>query len=87
MWVYLSFMRRVYREQRFIEHSIGIREITGLTLTTPVPLRSVASQRIVEGGILSTRKGATSLLEVEFDKNRRKRSVDFRPHLPLIFQL
>jgi hypothetical protein len=87
MWVYLSFMRRVYREQRFIEHSIGIREITGLTLTTPVPLRSAVSQRIVEGGILSTRTEATSLLEVAFDNNRREKSVDFRPHLPLIFQL
>ncbi len=30
MWVYLGFMRRVHREQRFIEHPLGIREITGL---------------------------------------------------------
>ena len=74
-------------EKRFIEHSIGIREITGLTLTTPVPLRSAVSQRIVEDGILSTRTGATSLLEVEFDNNRREKSLDFRPQLPLIFQL
>jgi len=35
MWVYLSFMRRAQREQWFIEHPIGIREITGLTLTLP----------------------------------------------------
>jgi hypothetical protein len=87
MWVYLSFMRRVHREQWFIEHRIGIREITGLTLTTPVPLRSNASQKIVESGILATRTGATSLLEIEFDGNRRKQHVDFRPHLPFVFQL
>ncbi len=87
MWVYLSFMRRVDREQRFVEHPIGIREITGLTLTTPVPLLSTAFQRIVESGILSTQKGAKSLLEIEFDGNRRKEIVDFRPHLLLIFQL
>jgi hypothetical protein len=86
MWVYLSFMRRVHREQRFVEHPIGIREITGLTLTTPVSLRSNVSQKIVESGILATRTGGTSLLEIEFDGNRRKEFMDFRPHLPFVFQ-
>lgn len=87
MWVYLSFMRRAQRKQWFIEHPIGIREITGLTLISPVPLRSPVAQRIVESGVLSVRMGATSLLEIEFDSNRRKEHVDFRPHLPLVFQL
>jgi len=87
MWFYLSFMRRVHREQWFVEHPIGIREITGLTLTTPVPLRSNASQKIVESGILVTRTGAKSLLEIEFDGNRRKEHMDFRPHLPFVFHL
>ena len=40
MWVYLDFLRRSHREQWFAEHPIGIRTITGLTLTTPVPLLS-----------------------------------------------
>lgn len=87
MWVYLSFMQRAQREQWFTAHPIGIREITGLTLVTPTPLRSAASQTIVENGILATRSGATSLLEIEFDSRRRNRSVDFRPHLPFVFKL
>jgi len=87
MWVYLSFMRRVDRLQRFVEHPVGIREITSLALTTPVPLRSAVSQRMVESGILSIQKGPRSLLEIGFDGNRRKEIVDFRPHLPLVFQL
>jgi hypothetical protein len=87
MWVYLDFMRRSHREHQFLKHPIGVREITGLTLTTPVPLRSTASQRIVESGMLSTREGPRSLLEIGFDGNRHKRIVDFRPHLPLVFQL
>jgi hypothetical protein len=87
MWVYLSFMRRAQREHWFIEHPIGIREITGLTLTSPVALRSPAARRIVESGVLSTRTGAASLLEIEFDSKRRKDHVDLRPHLPFIFQL
>jgi hypothetical protein len=87
MWVYLSFMRRVDRVLRFVEHPIGIREITSLALTTPVPLRSDVSQRMVESGILSAQKGPRSLLEIGFDGNRRKEIVDFRPRLPLVFQL
>jgi hypothetical protein len=87
MWVYLGFMQRSDREQRFVEHPIGIREISSLTLTTPVPLRSIASQRILESGVLSAKKGPKSLLEIGFDGNRRKEIADFRPHLPLVFQL
>ncbi len=87
MWVYLGFMRRVHREQWFVEHPIGIREITGLTLTTPVPFRSNVSQKIVESGVLATRTGATHLLEIEFDGKGRNEHIDFRPHLPVIFQL
>jgi hypothetical protein len=87
MWVYLSFMGRADREQWFVDHPIGIREITNLTLTTPVPLRSTVSRRMVESGILSVQEGSKSLLEIEFDYNQRKEIMDFRPHLPLAFQL
>ncbi len=87
MWVYLDFMRRSHREHQFHEHPTGVREITGLTLTTPAPLRSIASQRIVESSVLATREGPKSLLEIGFDGNRRNKKVDFRPHLPLVFQL
>lgn len=87
MWVHLSFMQRVQRERWFTEHPSGVREITRLTLTTPVRLRSNASQKIIESGVLTTRTGPTSLLEIELDGHRRKERVDFRPHLPIIFQL
>jgi hypothetical protein len=87
MWIYLSFMRRTQREQWFVEHPIGVREITGLTLTSPVPLRSPVAQRIDESGVLSVQTGTTSLLKIEFDNKRRNEHMDFRPHLPFIFQL
>jgi hypothetical protein len=87
MWVHLSFLRRADREQRFTEHPAGIREITGLNLTTPVPLRSAASQRMVESKILSSREGAKPLLEIEFDGKRRNQVADFRPSLPIVFRL
>jgi len=87
MWIHLSFMRRAQREGWFTEHPIGIREITALTLTTPLPLRSKASQVALQNGVLKTRNGAPALLEIEFDGHRRKEHADFRPQLPVIFQL
>ena len=87
MWIYLSFLRRADREQRFTEHPAGIREVTGLRLTTRVPLRSNASQAIVESKILSSLEGVKPLLEFEFDGKRRNQMADFRPHLPIVFLL
>jgi Glyoxalase-like domain len=87
MWFYLRFMRRGHREQQFIEHAIGVREITSITLTTPVSMRSRVAQMIVESGILGTQFGARSLIEIEFDHSRQGQSVDLRPHLPLALRL
>ncbi|RSL18036.1 glyoxalase-like protein [Edaphobacter aggregans] len=86
MWVFLGFLRRTDREHWFVEHPIGIREITGVTLTTPAALRSAASTVAVENGVLCIREGAKHLLEIEFDGKRRGQTADFRPHLPLIFR-
>jgi hypothetical protein len=85
MWVYLDFLRRLDHQQRFVEHPVGIQEMTAVTLTTPVPLRSEAARNIVAAGILATTEGEESLLEIEFDANRRKQIKDFRPDLPLVF--
>ena len=85
MWFYLDFMRRSHREEHFVEHPIGIREITQLTLTTPVQLRSEAAAKIVESGILAAQIGPRPLLEIAFDNRRRNRQKDFRPQLPLVF--
>jgi len=87
MWVYLSFLTRVQREQWFCEHPVGIREITGLTLHSPVPLRSNASEKLVESAIVQITIGPSYLLEIEFDQNRHKQQIDLRPNLPLLFHL
>jgi hypothetical protein len=42
---------------------------------------------MIECGILSVKNGPKSLLEIGFDGSQRKRIMDFRPHLPLVFQL
>jgi hypothetical protein len=85
MWIYMGFMQRSWREKHFLENPIGIREITGLTLTTPVPLRSIAAQTIIDNGVISTKTGPAYLLEIEFDGGRGRQVKDFRPDLPLLF--
>ena len=85
MWFYLAFMRRAEREQRFVEHPIGVREITGVWLTSPSPVRSIAGAAVIARGIISTRNGSTPLLELEFDGRARNENADFRPYLPLVF--
>jgi hypothetical protein len=87
MWVYLNFLRRAQRQRHFRGHPAGVREITGLTLTTPAQLLSEAAQRVIESGILATRIGERHLLEIEFDCNSQHKHEDFRPELPLIFRM
>jgi len=86
LWVYLGFLRRAHREELFIEHPVGIRAITGLTLTSAAPLHSAVFQALVQCGVLSVCRGEAPLLEIEFDNNRRGQNRDFRPLLPLLFQ-
>jgi hypothetical protein len=86
MWIYLEVLTRSQRERYFVEHPAGIREITNLTLTCPVPLRSPAAQMVVDARVLSSKPGTEHLLEIEFDDSRRQRVEDFRPRLPLIFK-
>jgi hypothetical protein len=85
MWIYMSFQRKAYWEERFNEHPIGIRQITGAALTHLAPLRSGIARTMVRNGVLSSRVGPAPLLEIEYDGARRKQIADFRPQLPLVF--
>jgi hypothetical protein len=87
MWVYLSFLRRTHRERWFVEHPIGVREITCLTLHSPVPVCSSVSDILVKTRILHIAIGPSYLLGIEFDHNRQKQHIDFRPDLPVVFQV
>ena len=87
MWIYLAFLRRADRKGWFKEHPAGIREITGLSLTTHTALRSTASLRMIENRILSNREAGKPLLEIEFDGKQQNRVADFRPNLPIVFWL
>jgi hypothetical protein len=85
MWVYLGFLNRRLREQWFVPHRNGAREITGLTLVTPVLPGSEASRRAMEDGVLTVVSGTERLMRIELDGGVRGESVDLRPALPLMF--
>ncbi len=85
MWINMGFMQRSGRAKNFLQNPSGIREITGLTLTTPAPLGSIAAQTMIDKGVISTNSGRGYLLEIEFDKGRGGQVKDFRPDLPLVF--
>jgi hypothetical protein len=84
MWVYADFLRA--RAHSDVAHPCGMRELTGVRLTSPVPPSSSATLTIVSAGILEWQEGAEHLLDLEFDGARLDRHVDLRPHLPLRFR-
>jgi hypothetical protein len=85
MWVYLGFLSRKMREQWFVPHANGAREITGLTLVSPVVFGSEASRRVVGDGVLTVVAGAEYLMRIELDGGVRGESVDLRPELSVVF--
>jgi hypothetical protein len=87
MWLFMPFLQRLHKERQFVTHPNGACEITKLTLTTPMPLRSSAAQALVENAVLSIREGPEYLLIIELNKSQRQIVRDFRPHLPLVVEL
>jgi hypothetical protein len=88
MWGFMPFMRRFHHQQRFVvAHPNGARDITGLTLTTPLPLRSSAARALIEGSVLAVLDGPDHLLTLELDHGLRQEHHDFRPFLPLVITI
>lgn len=87
MWLYLGFARRSQREQYFLEHPLGVREMTGLVLTGPAKLASGAAKAAIDSGVLSKALGPKFHLQIEFDGGRANRLVQLEPHLPLTFKI
>ena len=79
MWVFMPFFR--LQGEEIPRHPNGVRQITGLTLASPAPVRSRAAEALP---ILTMYSGPEHLLTIEFDNGVRNESTDFRPHLPLI---
>jgi hypothetical protein len=87
MWLFMPFLQRLNHQQHFVAQPNGAREITKLTLTTPVPLRSSAALALVENAVLSIREGPDYLLTIGLNKSQRQVVRDFRPDLPLVVEL
>lgn len=70
-----------------IAHPVGLRAVTGLTITTPDRgFAETTQQRAIEQLCQQIRFlcGSEHLIEFGFDGQTRGRTVDFRPELPLL---
>lgn len=88
---YLSFGKRpdargdASREP--VEHALGVRELTSVAIHSPAsePL-SGAARSLVEQGLVSFHSSSRTWIELGLDRQREARTVDFRPHLPLLLR-
>jgi hypothetical protein len=68
-----------------LEHPIGLREITRVTLITPDPSPpSPELQMLIDMRQIQLQAGAAYCLELGFDGETQGKRLDFRPQLPLI---
>ena len=88
---YMSFGNRADRypaeRRQPLEHAIGFKEITGISMTLPgaqaLSKSLQATERIGSARFIS---GASHLAEVIFDHGKQGAAKDFRPDLPLRFR-
>ncbi len=86
MWVFFPFLEAAHHERRFLPHPCGLREITRLSLASPLPLQSAAAKTALDRRIFTPASGTEYLATIEFDGGLRQQSRDFRPLLPLILE-
>jgi hypothetical protein len=73
-------------KQQPLNHPIGFKEITGLTITLAPPASTSAAVKAIEtAGPISFVNGPAPLAELFFDDARTGHTADFRPLLPLVF--
>ncbi len=71
-------------ERQPLDHAIGFREITKVSIT--VPNESTLSDTVRtlhESNLISFRHGGDHLAEIEFDVGKEGQVIDLRPDLPL----
>jgi GNAT superfamily N-acetyltransferase len=68
-----------------IEHPLGVHELTSVRVRAPgMNPPSPCMQRALATGAFSVDAGSEWLMELGFDGERRQRSADLRPTLPLV---
>jgi hypothetical protein len=68
-------------------HPIGTRQITAIRLISPTTYEPIAALNYLQTQhVLSIKRGDQWLLELTFDRGKRKKSKDLRPDLPVVVQ-
>lgn len=72
----------------FFKHPNGAKKITHITITTThINLKSKTIKTLNHLDSVTIKKGENYLLELFFDDNTQKKTIDLRPELPIIVYL
>ena len=88
MLFYLAFAQRpdTLQSTQPLDHEIGFQEITGLRVTCPQRDSASSGVAALEHlNIATLVSGSEHCIEIEFDGRTQSNTMDFRPHLPLVF--
>ena len=69
-----------------LPHPLGVKHLTGVTVTIASKSLSPIAQRVRENGIVTFEFGPEPLATLTFDNGAQGRSIDVRPALPLILK-
>ena len=70
-----------------LDHPAGCREITNVLIGCPGMEETSVTRAMALNGVIALQTGVEHLLELQFDGGLRGRTLDFRPALPLVFQV
>jgi hypothetical protein len=91
MWCYMKSGRAPaeWPPERLqpLDHPAGFREITRVLIRCPEAKEDSVTSRMARDGVIVLQTGVEHLLELQFDGGCRATTLDFRPALPLIFQV
>jgi PAS domain-containing protein len=69
-----------------VEHPLGVKNLTSVTIDLPTADRSPIAHFVVEGGIVNYVTASQPNLTLTFDNGSQGRTVDLNPILPLLLR-
>ena len=90
MWCYMKSGRPpaewLVERRQPLDHPAVFREISGVRICCPGAKEGSVTRVMADRGVIAIEIGVPHLLELQFDRGRRGKMLDFRPALPLIFR-
>lgn len=69
-----------------LPHPLGVKHLTGVTLSSPNSEWSPIARALTEAGVVTFESGGGPLMTLAFDDGAQRNVIDLRPTLPLVFK-